>query len=135
MMFGTCNIVNGSIVTSKTTYVVTLETRPDVRRIFAGPSGVIAGGLTLFGIGFSDLLFWHETGLIAAAVIALTAVGSQLARLTILDRVTRGTEQMSAIYGLHSVLQEKRREINAVIDGLSDSNTRNPNLSSIEERS
>ena len=44
MMIGTCRIENNTIITSKTTYVVTQETRPDVRRIFLAPSLVGVAG-------------------------------------------------------------------------------------------
>jgi len=116
MMIGTCEVGNGTIVTNKTTYVVTADTRPDVRRIFLGPGLVVAGGLSLLGIGFADILYAHEIALIGVVIAASLFGGFQFARLVILDRVTRGTEQMSAIYGLHSTLQDKRREINAEIE-------------------
>lgn len=115
MMLGTCRIENGTIITSKTTYVVTEETRPDVRRVFLMPGLVIGGGLSLFMIGFADLLYVHEFVMLGCAIGASIFAGIQVAQLTILDRVTRGTEQMSAIYGLHSTLQQVRSEIDAVI--------------------
>ncbi len=115
MMIGTCRVENGSVITSKTTYVVTEETRPDVRRIFMAPSLVVGGGLSLFTFGFSDLLYPSELIILGCAIILSLFVGLQVARLTILDRVTRGTEQMSAIYGLHSTLQDVRSEIDQAI--------------------
>lgn len=118
MMIGTCEVKNGSIQTNKTTYVITKDTRPDVRRLFLTSSLVVSGGLALFGLGFVDLLYFHELVLIFSAIGFALVIGVNLARLVILDRVTRGTEQMSAIYGLHGTLQEKRHEINAAIDKL-----------------
>jgi len=115
MMIGTCDVKNGTIVTNKTTYVVTADTRPDVRRMFLVPGLVIGAGLSLLGIGFADVLYVHEIGLIIIAVAVSLIGGTQFARLVILDKVTRGTEQESANYGMHSTLQAKRREINAAI--------------------
>ena len=121
MMIGTCYVKNGTIVTNKTTYVVTGDTRPDVRRIFLAPGLVIAGGLSFLGIGFADVLYTHELALIGMTIFMSAYSGFQIARLTILDRVTRGTEQMSAIYGLHTTLQAVRHEINAEITFLKNS--------------
>ena len=115
MMLGTCRVERNTIITSKTTYVVTEETRPDVRRVFLIPGMVIGGGLTLFTFGFADLLYAHEFAILGTAIAASIFAATQVAQLTILDRVTRGTEQMSAIYGLHSTLQRVRGEIDAVI--------------------
>lgn len=115
MMLGTCRIKNGTIITSKTSYVVTQETRPDVRRIFLAPALIIGTGLSLFTMGFVDLLKFQELLILGAAIGLAALAGSQFARLTILDRVTRGTEQMSAIYGLHTSLQQVRGQIDAVI--------------------
>ena len=123
MMIGTCRIENNTIITSKTTYVVTQETRPDVRRIFLAPSLVIASGLSLFTVGFADLLKTHELLLLASIIAIVLFLGLQAARLTILDRVTRGTEQMSAVYGLHSTLQRVRGEIDAAIFDLKEQHT------------
>lgn len=115
MMIGTCEIESGILVTHRTTYVLTRDTKPDVRRMFFGPGLVIAGGLMLLGVGFADVLYGHEIGLITVAAAASLFGGSQFARLVVLDRVTRGTEQETANYGLHSTLQAKRREINVEI--------------------
>lgn len=115
MMLGTCRIENGTIITSKTSYVVTQETRPDVRRIFLGPALIIGSGLSLFTVGFVDLLKLHEFLILGVAIGLAVLAGSQFARLTILDRVTRGTEQMSAIYGLHASLQHMRGQIDEAI--------------------
>lgn len=115
MMLGTCRVERNTIITSKTTYVVTEETRPDVRRVFLIPGLGIGGGLTLFTFGFADLLYAHELAMLGIAIGVSIFTATQVARLTILDRVTRGTEQMSAIYGLHSTLQQVRGEIDAVI--------------------
>lgn len=116
MMIGTCEVKNATIVTSKTTYVVTGDTRPDVRRIFMAPGLIVAGGLSLLGIGFGDVLYTHELALIGTVIALSLFSGLHVARLVILDGVTRGTEQMSAIYGLHSTLQKLRSEVNAEIE-------------------
>lgn len=115
MMLGTCRVEQNTIITSKTTYVVTEETRPDVRRVFLMPGLVVGIGLSLFTLGFADLLKPHEFVMIGCVIGISVFAGVQVARLTILDRVTRGTEQMSAVYGLHSTLQQVRGEIDAVI--------------------
>lgn len=115
MMLGTCRVEQNTIITSKTTYVVTEETRPDVRRVFLIPGLVVGIGLSLFTFGFADLLKPHEFVMIGCVIGISVFAGMQIARLTILDRVTRGTEQMSAVYGLHSTLQQVRGEIDAVI--------------------
>lgn len=111
MMIGTCDVKGDIVVTHRTTYVLSRDTKPDVRRMFFAPSVVLAGGLVLMGFGFADVLYTHELSLIVAAAAASLFGGSQFARLVILDRVTRGTEQETANYGLHSTLQAKRAEI------------------------
>jgi len=123
MIFGICEVRGNKIVTSKTTYVITSETKPDVRRILLLPSLVVIVGLSMFAIGFSDLLYVHEITFIVTMLAVAAFVGTQFARLVVLDRVTRGTEQMSAIYGTHTELQFVRRDIDAVLDELTDSPT------------
>lgn len=123
MMLGTCDVENGIVITHKTTYVLSSETKPDVRRILFGPGIVIASGLSLMSFGFADVLYAHEIGLIAVAAVASAFGGSQFARLVILDRVTRGTEQETANYGLHSTLQAKRQEINTEINRIKNTST------------
>ena len=115
MMLGTCDIEHGMIKTDKTTYPITEFTTPDVRRPLRVPGYVIAGGLSIFGLGFADLLHWHELVLLPVAIAAAILVGRNVAQLIILDKVTRGTEQMSANFGTHATLQKKRAEINAEI--------------------
>ena len=125
MMLGTCDVENGIIITHKTTYVLSSDTKPDVRRMLFGPGIVLASGLTLMGFGFADVLYTHEIVLLAIAATLSLFGGSQFARLVILDRVTRGTEQETANYGLHSTLQVKRQEINVEIDRIKNMSTSN----------
>ena len=115
MMIGTCKVENGKVVFSKTTYPITKDTHTDVRRIIMAPALLCASGLSVFGIGFFDLLYPVELFIIIISVVVLIVLGFQAARMVILDRVTRGTEQMSAIYGLHSTLQECRAEIDLAV--------------------
>lgn len=115
MMIGTCDVKGDIVITHRTTYVLTSDTKPDVRRMLFGPGIVFACGLSLMGLGFSNVLYVHEVGLIFTAVAASLFGGFQFARLVILDKVTRGTEQETANYGLHSTLQAKRAEINVEI--------------------
>jgi len=123
MMLGTCDVENGIVITHKTTYVLSSDTKPDVRRMLFGPGIVLASGLTFMGVGFADVLYAHEIGLIVVAAAASLFCGSQIARLVILDRVTRGTEQETANYGLHSTLQDKRQEINVEINRIKNMST------------
>ena len=125
MMLGTCDVKNGIVITHKTTYVLSSDTKPDVRRMLFGPGVVLAAGLALMVFGFADMLYAHEIGLIAIAAAASLFCSSQIARLVILDRVTRGTEQETANYGLHSTLQAKRQEINVEIDRIKNMSTSN----------
>lgn len=123
MMLGTCDVEKGIVITHKTTYVLSSDTKPDVRRMLFGPGILIASGLSFMGFGFADVLYAHEIGLIAVAAVASSFGGSQFARLVILDRVTRGTEQETANYGLHSTLQAKRQEINIEINRIKNTST------------
>jgi len=123
MMLGTCDVKNDIVITHRTTYVLSKDTRPDVQRLFFGPSLVVSSGLTLFGFGFADILYTHEMGLIAIIATASVFCGLQVARLVILDKVTRGTEQETANYGLHSTLQAKRGEINHEIERIKNTSS------------
>ena len=116
MMFGTCYARDGMIITSKTTYVITEDTTPDVRPMLRGPGLIAAVGLSALGIGFFDILYPGEIAAIAVAVSVSLIVGFQFAELIILNKVTRGTKQMSAAYGLESTLQKVRDELNEEIN-------------------
>jgi len=125
MMLGICDVENGIVITHKTTYVLSRDTKPDVRRMLFGPGIVLASGLSLMGVGFADVLYAHEIGLIIVAAAASLFGGFQFARLVLLDKVTRGTELETANYGLHSTLQAKRQEINVEIDRIKNTSTSN----------
>lgn len=118
MIFGTCKVENGSLIVSKTSYVISLDTRPDVRRVFMMPGLIVSAGFSLFLLGFIDLLFIDEILMLVTAIALALIAGFKIAQLTILDRVTRGTDQMSAVYGMHSSLQNVRSEIDEVIFSL-----------------
>lgn len=89
------------------------------------PSGIILGvlGVAVIGFSFHGLLFVGELAAIIVASFALMFAGFQFAQLLIIDRVTRGTEQMVAVSGLNYSLQKHRAEIDATIHELKGSDT------------
>ena len=116
MMIGSCDVKGDLVITHRTTYVLSKDTRPNVQRLFFVPSIVLTSGMLMAAIGFADVLYVHELILIAVMSAACLFGGYQGARLVILDKVTRGREQETANYGLHSTLQAKRSEINVEIE-------------------
>lgn len=111
MIFGTCIVENGKVRTRRKAYVITQETHPEVNLVFRIPAVIGASGLCLFGVGFSDLLYPSELITIAVTILFLITLGFQLACLQIHDRVTRGTQDATAVYGLDYKLQIKLAEI------------------------
>lgn len=110
-IFGTCTVVNGKVRTRRKVYPLNEETHAEVNLIFKAPAIIAATGLCFFGVGFSDLLYPSEIFVIVVAALFLILLGFQLACLQIHDRVTRGTQDATAIYGLDYKLQDKLAEI------------------------
>lgn len=117
MIIGTCKVdpEERAVKTSRYSYPLTKDTHVSVEPVFRTPAIFGAVAMALFGAGFHDLLYAGEIGVMFIAIFALLIAGFQFAQLHILDRVTRGTEQVIALSGLNYSLQKYRAEIDAVI--------------------
>ncbi len=118
MIIGTCKVKNGAVITSRDRYPLSKDTHVRVEPVFRTPAILCAATLASFGLGFHDLLFAGELAAITVAIFVLIFARFQFAQLLIIDRVTRGTEQMIAVSGLNYSLQKHRAEIDAAIDEL-----------------
>lgn len=110
-ILGSVDLKENAVVTHRDSYLFETLSVVSVRRPFLVPVLIISSGLTLFGIGFADLLYTLEIISIIFTIIVILFAGFQLAQLQLLSRDLKNTDLSSAVWGHHKVLQTIRQQI------------------------
>lgn len=111
MILGRVHVSASSIDTHRDSYLLEQLTVVSVRRPMLGSALMLAGGLALFTLGFSDLLYPAELIALSAASVISLLTGWQLGQLRLLSRDLRGSELSGAVFGTYAHLNRLRRQI------------------------
>lgn len=108
---GTVRVEQGAVITNRDSYLIQNLSVVSCRRPLLGPAMIISAALCLFGLSFSDLLYWGELAIILGAMTSLIILGLHLGQLKLLSRDLRQSELSDVIWGGHAELQAVRSEI------------------------
>lgn len=108
---GSVEVDDAAVTTHKDSYLLSNITVASVRRPLLAPAILLSCALSLFAIGFFDLLYPVEVTLILMLNAAAIMVGLQIAQLKLLSRDLRGSELGDVIWGRHGALQLVRRDV------------------------
>ena len=111
MILGFVEIGDGVCHTHNDSYALTSNTTFSAPRPFRAAGFLIASLIAAFGLAFSDLLFWHELGLVGICAITSAVLGNSLAHLLIVNSDLRGSDLSIAAWGTYGHLNRIRREL------------------------
>lgn len=111
MIFGFVEIGDGVCHTHNDSYALNPNTTFSAPRPFRAAGTLTAGLITAFGAAFSDLLLWHELGLIAVCAASSVLLGHSIAHLRIINSDLRGSDMTVAAWGTYWHLNRIRRDL------------------------
>lgn len=115
MMLGHVDVVNGAVVTARTSYRLDTLTVVSCTRPFLGSAFVIAVCCGGFAYAFDDLLYEKEKlSLTVAAAVAIVG-GITIGQLKLLSTDLRQSELSSVVFGRYGYLNHIRKRIFAAL--------------------
>lgn len=111
MVFSKIEIDNGVLHTSNDSYALTPNTTFSAPRPFRAVGIVTALMISAFGVAFSDLLFWHELGVVTICAAISFLLGNSIAHLLIVNSDLRGSDLSVAAWGTYRHLNRVRRDL------------------------
>ena len=111
MVFGTLKLTRNTLTTHNDVYVLDSISVVSIRRPFFSTGMLLAGLLTLFGIGTFDLLYVGELILLASLAVASLTFGLTIGQLHLVSRDLRNSPIAEAVYGTYGHLTRERLKI------------------------
>lgn len=122
MNFNTAKIQNKTLVTHRSSYLLSSISAADVQRPILSIALAPAIGSCAFCWAFRDILYPVEIASIASGVIALLVVGTRIGQLKLVSRDLRGSELSGAVWGSTKHLKSIHAEITRVWESKEDHN-------------
>lgn len=111
MIFGKLSLGANALHTHNDSYVLQSVSAVSTRRPFLSSAVAVSAFLTLFGVGFVDILYGEELLALAIFVSVALTLGLTIGQLRLVSRDLRGSPIADAVYGTYGHLNRLRPQI------------------------
>lgn len=111
MIFGKLRLGANALHTHNDSYLLQSVSAVSTRRPFLSSAVVVSAFLTLFGVGFADILYGKELLALATFVGVVLTLGLTIGQLRLVSRDLRGSPIADAVFGTYGDLNRLRPQI------------------------